>query len=51
MRDLFGFERQPQPASVNTPAFASDKKEFEIQGSKKRNVDLVRQPRCKINFK
>lgn len=34
MRDLFGFERQPQPASVNTPAFASDKKEFEIQGVK-----------------
>lgn len=26
MRDLFGFERQPQPASVNTPAFAPDKK-------------------------
>lgn len=34
MRDLFGFERQPQPASVNTPAFAPDKKEFEIQGVK-----------------
>lgn len=35
MKDLFGFERQPQPASVNTPAFASDKREFEIQGVKR----------------